>query len=68
MRISVSGPSADWPSPNHAQALVTPMVSVPPYWPTSSSGVITTGSGGSRSSTGGSSPAATLAANIGASL
>ena len=42
--------------------------SVPPYWPISSRGVMTGGFGGSRSSTGGRVPAATIAASIGASL
>ena len=40
---------------------------VPPYVPTSSIGVRTDGFSGSRSSTGGNSPAATRAASIGAS-
>ena len=68
MRISVSGPTADCGSPNHAHALGMATLRLPPYSPTSVSGVITTGSAGSRSSTWGSSPAATLAASIGASL
>jgi hypothetical protein len=41
---------------------------VPPYWPTASNGVTTTGLSGSRSSTGGRVPAATISASIGASL
>ena len=42
--------------------------SVPPYFPTASSGSNSAGTSGSLSSTGGSSPAATSAASIGASL
>jgi len=41
--------------------------SVPPYLPTAFVGVTTTGSGGRRSSTGGSEPALTFSANEGAS-
>ena len=43
------------------------MRQVPPYWPTSSTGSITSGDAGRRSSTGGSSPAATFSASMGAS-
>ena len=44
-----------------------PWRQVPPYLPMRSTGVTTSGSSGSRSSTGGNSPAATRAASIGAS-
>ena len=44
------------------------MRQVPPYWPTSSTGSITSGDAGRRSSTGGRSPAATFSASMGASL
>ena len=43
------------------------MRQVPPYWPTSSTGSITSGDAGRRSSTGGNSPAATFSASMGAS-
>ena len=42
--------------------------STPPYWPISSTGSTTSGLLGSRSASGGRSPAATLLASMGASL
>ena len=42
-------------------------VTLPPYWPISSLTCTTSGSGGSRSSTGGSFPSATICARLGAS-
>ena len=59
--MSFSGPHLS-ASPNQARC------QVPPYSPISSTGSTTIGSSGSLSSTGGSSPAATIVLKIGASL
>ena len=60
MRRYLKMPASPGPTPMRRQ--------VPPYWPISSSGSITIGLAGSRSSTGGMSPLATISASIGASL
>ena len=52
----------------HESMLMAKALMVPPYRPISSTTSFTLGSSGSRSSTGGNSPAATSSASIGASL
>ena len=65
MRRMSSVPITAWGSPKRWLALPMATTDWPPYRPTSSLGTITSGLGGRRSSTGGSSPAATRSASIG---
>ena len=57
-----------WEAGHQLAADIEGIVSEPPYLPSSANGITTTGSSGSRWSTGGNSPACTLAASSGASL